>query len=70
MIMFLTLDGVAEFPDSPDDPTDPTPREGPPIWTARLASIDTLLLGGRTYGKWASFWPTRSAMTGDATSAR
>lgn len=56
MIMFMTLDGVAEFPvyegvedDGSDDP----------MWTHRMDSIDTILLGANSYRKWSAFWPTR-----------
>lgn len=55
--MFMTLDGVAEFPDYPEDPEPNAPGEAPPMWASRLDSTDTLLLGRRTYEKWAAFWP-------------
>ncbi len=57
MLMFMTLDGVAEFPDYAEDTDSNDPGEGPPMWTSRMDSTDTLLLGRRTYEKWAAFWP-------------
>jgi dihydrofolate reductase len=57
VLMFMTLDGVAELPDYGED-TDPNAAgEGPPMWTSRMDSTDTLLLGRHTYEKWAAFWP-------------
>jgi len=53
----MTLDGIADWP---------VPREedgagSPEFWYAMYASywdsVDTLLLGRRTYLKWADFWP-------------
>ena len=57
MLMFMTLDGVAEFPDDGEDPGSTAAGEGPPMWGSRMDSTDTLLLGRRTYEKWAGFWP-------------
>jgi dihydrofolate reductase len=57
MLMFMTLDGVAEFPDYGEDPGSASAGEGPPMWNSRMESTDTLLLGRRTYEKWAGFWP-------------
>jgi dihydrofolate reductase len=57
VLMFMTLDGVAEFPDPGEDVDASSPDEGPAMWTSRIDSIDTLLLGRRTYEKWAGFWP-------------
>jgi dihydrofolate reductase len=55
--MFMTLDGVAEYPTYAEDGDPTSPGEGPPMWTGRLESTDTLLLGRKTYEKWAGFWP-------------
>jgi dihydrofolate reductase len=58
MIMFGTLDGIAEFPDYPEDPTETTgPSEEELMWSPRMDSIDTIFLGSRAYTAWASFWP-------------
>ncbi|MCI4327934.1 MAG: dihydrofolate reductase family protein [Thermoplasmata archaeon] len=59
-MMFMTLDGVAEFPDY-----DPEPESGPseseePMWSPRMGSIDTLLLGRVAYEKWYSYWPAKA----------
>jgi dihydrofolate reductase len=52
VFMFMTLDGIAEFPDYPDDSSDEDP-----MWEPRMASIDTIILGRRSYEKWFAFWP-------------
>jgi dihydrofolate reductase len=60
ILMFMTLDGVAEFPDYVEDAEDAAltaAGEGPPMWNSRMDSTDTLLLGRQTYEKWAAFWP-------------
>lgn len=57
ILMFMTLDGVAEFPDYGEDPGSSATDEGPPMWESRMDATDTLLLGRRTYEKWAAFWP-------------
>jgi dihydrofolate reductase len=57
ILMFMTMDGIAEFPDDGEDAVSPSGDEGPPMWTSRMDTTDTLLLGRRTYEKWASFWP-------------
>jgi dihydrofolate reductase len=56
--MYMTLDGIAEFPvyegvqdDGSDDP----------MWTPRMGNIDTLLLGATAYQKWFAFWPSRKS---------
>jgi dihydrofolate reductase len=58
-IMFETLDGIAEFPDfgersdaAQDEPEDP-------MWSPRMGSIDTLLLGRHSYLAWERFWPAQ-----------
>ena len=55
--MFMTLDGIAEFPDYAEDDGSDAVGEGPPMWNSRMDSIDTLLLGRRTYELWAAYWP-------------
>jgi dihydrofolate reductase len=57
ILMFMTLDGVAELPDYVEDAESIAAGEGPPMWDSRMDSTDTLLLGRRTYEKWAGFWP-------------
>jgi dihydrofolate reductase len=57
ILMFMTLDGVAEFPDYGDDADSNAPDDGPPMWNSRMDSTDTLLLGRLTYEKWALYWP-------------
>jgi dihydrofolate reductase len=52
VFMFSTLDGIAEFPDYPDDDS-----TDDPMWESRMDSIDTILLGRRSYEKWADHWP-------------
>jgi dihydrofolate reductase len=51
----MTLDGLAENVGYPPDPGDDP--ETNPLWSPRMPSIDTLLLGRRTYVLWAEFWP-------------
>ncbi len=55
MIMFMTLDGQAQFPvyDGPPYTLDVED----PMWTPRFHSIDTILLGANSYSKWAAYWP-------------
>ncbi|MCI4372273.1 MAG: dihydrofolate reductase family protein [Thermoplasmata archaeon] len=57
ILMFMTLDGIAEFPEYDEEVDSNDPDEGPPMWESRMESIDTLLLGRQTYEKWAGFWP-------------
>ncbi len=64
VVMFMTLDGVAEFPRyraAPEIPATEAEEEDDPMWTPRLGSIDTLFLGRVAYGKWAEFWPGRKS---------
>ncbi len=55
MIMFMTMDGRAQFPVYPDG-GDPS-AEDDPMWRPRMHSIDTLLLGRNAYHAWAAHWP-------------
>lgn len=56
MLMFTTIDGVAEFPLYGGQELG---DEEDPMWTERMKSIDTIFLGATTYRKWASYWPLR-----------
>jgi dihydrofolate reductase len=55
-VMFVSLDGVGEFPlyDAVPGVIDDEPD---PMWTPRMESIDTLILGRRSYEKWYEHWP-------------
>jgi dihydrofolate reductase len=53
---FMTLDGIAEFPEYPHGP-ESDPNEPDPMWTPRMPGIDTLFLGRRSYTVWSDFWP-------------
>jgi dihydrofolate reductase len=55
--MFMTLDGVAEWPQYAEGPHPGSSNEGPPMWNAVIGSMDTLLFGRHTYELWAGFWP-------------
>jgi len=57
ILMFMTLDGVAEIPDYPEAADASEDSDGPPMWKSRMDSTDTLLLGRRSYELWAGFWP-------------
>lgn len=59
MIMFMTLDGVAEFPVYSDGGPTAEDLEEDPMWTHRMNDIDTLLLGRISYEKWAGYWPAQ-----------
>ena len=56
----MTIDGVAEWPAYPEDPPG-SEGDDSDFWEAMYASywdsVDTLLLGRRTYQKWSTFWP-------------
>ena len=59
MIMFMSLDGVAEFPIYSDaEPTFDELAEDP-MWIPRMPGIDTILLGRISYEKWAGYWPAQ-----------
>ncbi len=54
--MYMTLDGFAALAAGPDDPE--AEREfWEAMWNGPMDSVDTLLLGRRTYEGWAAFWP-------------
>jgi dihydrofolate reductase len=53
VVMFTTLDGIAEFPEYPDDKSPPED----PMWEPRMDSIDTIILGRRSYEAWFQYWP-------------
>ncbi|NNN16918.1 MAG: hypothetical protein HKL79_00935 [Thermoplasmata archaeon] len=59
MIMFGTLDGIAEFPDYGAEPGAAAEEPEDPMWNPRMDSIDTLLLGRQAYVAWAGFWPAQ-----------
>jgi len=56
-VMFMSLDGVAEFPLYEEDPG--TPEEPDPMWVPRMETFDTLILGRVAYEKWLQYWPAR-----------
>lgn len=69
VITFSTLDGVAQAPGGPQEDTEGGFRFGgwqAPVSDevvgehvgARIAEMDALLLGRRTYDIWAAYWPT------------
>ena len=53
----MTLDGIAANPEYPAEIAVQNDLESNPLWTPRMSSVDTLLLGRITYLKWAGFWP-------------
>ncbi len=57
MMMFMTLDGRAQFPVYSGPPY--TEPEDEFMWKPRFHSIDTIVLGRVAYGKWAAHWPQR-----------
>lgn len=59
MVMFSTLDGRAQFPITPPPATPEEADEEDPMWKPRFDSIDTLLLGRKSYEAWSAFWPKR-----------
>lgn len=56
-VMFMSLDGVAEFPIYAEQELGADADEPDPMWMPRMESIDTLILGRRTYQLWKSYWP-------------
>jgi len=61
MMMHMTLDGVAEVPDYGGEPNSAPEEPDDPMWDSLMESIDTLLLGRRTYELWAGFWPDKKS---------
>ena len=59
MIMFMTLDGVAEFPVYSEAEPSEEELDEDPMWTNRMSKIDTILLGRTSYEKWAGYWPAQ-----------
>lgn len=57
VLMQMTLDGFAEVPAYPNLGPEAYNEFWEAMWTGHWDAIDTLLLGGRTYKKWAGFWP-------------
>lgn len=57
MIMFMTIDGVAEFPVGPSAGQGEDEMADDPMWSHRMSKIDTVLLGRKSYEKWAGYWP-------------
>ncbi len=57
MVMFMTIDGQAQFPAYDSAPYTNDAEE--PMWKPRFDSIDTIILGGVAYPKWAAFWPQK-----------
>lgn len=57
MFMFMTIDGQAQFPAYTEAPW--TDSVDDPMWTPRMGAIDTIILGGVAYAKWASYWPQK-----------
>lgn len=58
-MMFMTLDGVAEFPLYGKEDDAGTGEQEDPMWEPRRESIDTLILGRVAYEKWYGHWPAR-----------
>jgi len=54
---YMTIDGVASLVDRPDAPDDDSSDFWQAMWTGQWDSIDTLLLGRRSYELWSEFWP-------------
>lgn len=57
MFMFMTIDGQAQFPIYTEAPY--TEVDDDPMWKPRLGSIDTIILGGVAYPRWAAYWPKK-----------
>jgi dihydrofolate reductase len=53
----MTIDGVAEWPDSRDDSDEDVSDFWEAMYASYWDSVDTLLLGRQTYLKWSGFWP-------------
>lgn len=55
--MYMTLDGFAELLDEPDAGPEAFRQFWEALWAGPWGEVDTILLGRRTYEKWAGFWP-------------
>ncbi len=58
--LYVTLDGISEFPEYPgsgEAPTDEPDELATEMWTKSWENIDTLLFDRETYEQWAEFWP-------------
>ncbi|MCI4324187.1 MAG: dihydrofolate reductase family protein [Thermoplasmata archaeon] len=58
-MVFMSLDGVAEFPIYDSETGANRDESDQPMWTPQMPTIDTLILGRIAYEKWYSFWPAR-----------
>lgn len=59
--MYITLDGINEFPEYPGSGDPPIGEEDPiskEMWVKNWESTDTLLFDEETYGQWVDFWPS------------
>jgi dihydrofolate reductase len=54
---YMTMDGVASIAGDRDGATEDSTDFWEAMWAGHWDSIDTLLLGRRTYQLWSSFWP-------------
>ncbi len=54
--MYMTLDGFAALAETPEDP-EAERQFWEAMWKGPMGSVDTLLLGRKTYEVWAGFWP-------------
>ncbi|WP_243077237.1 dihydrofolate reductase family protein [Microbacterium sp. SS28] len=81
IVLFTTLDGVAQAPGGPEeDPAGGFPYGGwqAPLFDAvvgeqigtEIAKIDALVLGRRTYDIFASYWPNHTEGEGDGAIGR
>ena len=55
--MYMTLDGFAELPEYPELTPGTTDDFWEVMWTGHWDQVDTLLLGRKTFERWAGFWP-------------
>ena len=58
--MFITFDGYAHFPTYPGSNEPSTPEDDPvtqEVWVRHWPSIDTVILGRKSYEDWYKFWP-------------
>ena len=55
--MFITFDGYAYFPKYPGYDDSSSPEIDDAMWLNHFSSIDTVILGSKSYRDWAKFWP-------------